>query len=49
MDLMKYLTMTDDDKLQIIVTKDFEIDSYIKGYHVYKRSWVPQTGGTYNN
>ena len=34
MDLMKQLTMTVDDELQIIVTKDFEIDSCIKGYHV---------------
>ena len=26
------------------MTTNFEIDSFIKGYHVYKHSWMPKVG-----
>ena len=32
------------EELQIVVTTNFEIDSFIKGYHVHKNSWTPKAG-----
>ena len=28
----------------VIVLKRFEIDTYVKGHHVYKDIWTPETG-----
>lgn len=46
--------MTLDEELQIIITKDFEMNSFAKGtekliwclvnHHVYKEIWTPETG-----
>ena len=43
-----------DEELQIIITKDFEMNSFAKGtenliwclvnHHVYKEIWTPETG-----
>ena len=30
-----------DAELPIVVTKNWEVASYVKGYHVYKRVWTP--------
>ena len=30
-----------DVELPIVVTKNWEVASYVKGYHVYKRVWTP--------
>ena len=30
-----------DVELPIVVTKNWEVASYVKGYHVYKRGWTP--------
>lgn len=35
-----------DEELQIIITKDFEMDCFMKGYHVHRESWTPKTSET---
>ena len=30
-----------DVELPIVVTKNWEVASYVKGYHLYKRVWTP--------
>lgn len=32
------------EELAVIVLKEFEIDTYIKGHHVYKDIWTPEIG-----
>ena len=43
MDLTKLMQ---DKEIQIIVTTNFEIDSFVKGYHEYKNIWTPKIGET---
>ena len=33
-----------DKEIQIVVTTNFEIDSFVKGYHEYKNIWTPKIG-----
>ena len=33
-------------EIQIVVTTNFEIDSFVKGYHEYKNIWTPKIGET---
>ena len=35
-----------DKEIQIAVTTNFEIDSFVKGYHEYKNIWIPKIGET---
>ena len=35
-----------DKEIQIVVTTNFEIDSFIKGCHEYKNIWTPKIGET---
>ena len=34
----------DQNEIKVIVTRNFEIISYVKGYHVYKTLWNPLIG-----
>ena len=34
----------DQNKIKVIVTRNFEMVSYVKGYHVYKTLWNPLIG-----
>ena len=43
MDLTKLMQ---DKEIQIVVTADFEIDSFVKGYHEYKNIWTTKIGET---
>ena len=43
MDLTKLMQ---DKEIQIVVTTNFEIDSFVKGYHEYKNIWTPKIGET---
>ena len=43
MDLTK---LTQDKEVQIAVTTNFEIDSFVKGYHAYKNIWAAKIGET---
>ena len=43
MDLTKLMQ---DNEIQIVVTANFEIDSFVKGYHEYKNIWTPKIGET---
>ena len=43
MDLTKLIQ---DKEIQIVVTKNFEIDSFVKGYHEYKNIWTRKIGET---
>ena len=43
MDLTKLIQ---DKEIQIVVTTNFEIDSFVKGYHEYKNIWTPEIGET---
>ena len=36
--------MVDQNEIKVIVTRNFEIVSYVKGYHVYKTLWNPLIG-----
>ena len=42
MDITRMLL--DQNEISIIVTKNFEVVSYVKGYHVYKTLWNPLMG-----
>ena len=35
-----------DKEIQIVVTTNFEIDSFVKGYHEYKNIWTAKIGKT---
>ena len=35
----------DQNEIKVIVTRNFEMVSYVKGYHVYKMLWNPLIGG----
>ena len=35
-----------DKEIEIVVTRNFEIDSFVKGYHEYKNIWSPKIGET---
>lgn len=41
MDLTK---MDLDEEMPIVVTVNFDVDSYVKGYHEYKSIWTPKIG-----
>ena len=43
MDLTQQLIMALYGELQSIVTKDIEMDSFIKAYHMYRKIWTPKT------
>ena len=43
MDLTKLMQ---DKEIQIVVTTNFETDSFVKGYHEYKNIWTPKIGET---
>ena len=43
MDLTKLMQ---DKEVQIVVTTNFEIDSFVRGYHEYKNIWTPKIGET---
>ena len=43
MDLTKLMQ---DKEIQIVVTKNFEIDSFVKGYHEYKNIWTQKISET---
>ena len=43
MDLTKLMQ---DEEIQIVVSTNFEIDSFVKGYHEYKNIWTPKIGET---
>ena len=34
----------DQNEIKVIVTRNFEMVSYVKGYHVYKTLWNPLSG-----
>ena len=34
----------DQNEIKVIVTRNFEMVSYVKGYHVYKTLWNPLIG-----
>ena len=34
----------DQNEIKVIVTKNFEMVSYVKGYHMYKTLWNPLIG-----
>ena len=36
--------MLDQEEIPLLVTKDFETMSYVKGCHVYKTLWIPVIG-----
>ena len=36
--------MMDQNEIKVIVTRNFEIVSYVKGYHAYKTLWNPLIG-----
>ena len=42
MDVTKIIM--DQNEIKVIVTRNFEMVSYVKGYHVYKTLWNPLTG-----
>ena len=44
MELTQQLITSIDTEYEIVLTKDFEMDSYIKGYHAYKDRWTPNVG-----
>ena len=37
-------TIMDQNEIKVIVTRNFEMVSYVKGYHVYKTLWNPLIG-----
>ena len=41
MDLTK---LTQDEKIPIVVTANFDVDLFVKGYHKDKRIWTPKIG-----
>ena len=41
MDLTKLMQ---DKEIQVVVTTNFEIDPFVKGYHEYKNIWTPKIG-----
>ena len=41
MDLTK---LTQNEETLIVVTTNFDIDSFVKRYHEYKRIWTPKIG-----
>ena len=43
MDLTKLMQ---DKEIQIVVTTNFKIDSFVKGYHEYKNIWTAKIGKT---
>ena len=43
MDLTKLVL---DEEKKIVVTTNFDVDSYVKGYHAYKKIWIPKVGET---
>ena len=38
------VTFSSEQELVITLIKEFEVQSYIKGYHVYKNEWIPFKG-----
>ena len=38
--------VTQDTEIQLVVTKNFEVDAFVKGYHAYKNIWIPKIGET---
>ena len=36
--------MLDQEEIPLLVTKNFETMSHVKGYHVYKTLWIPVIG-----
>ena len=34
----------DQNEIKVVVTRNFEMVSYVKGYHVYKTLWNPLIG-----
>ena len=38
--------LVQDKEIQIVVKTNFEIDSFVKGYHEYKNIWTPKIGET---
>ena len=41
MDLTK---LTQNEEIPIVVTTNFDVDSFVKGYHEYKSIWTPKIG-----
>ena len=41
MDLTK---LTQNEEIPIAVTTNFDVDSFVKGYHEYKSIWIPKIG-----
>ena len=39
MDLTK---LTQNEEIPIVVTTNFDVDSFVKGYHEYKSIWTPK-------
>ena len=40
----RYKNNNGQNEIKVIVTRTFEMVSYVKGYHVYKTSWNPLIG-----
>ena len=32
------------DEIQVILSTSLELETYIKGHHVYKEVWIPEVG-----
>ena len=32
------------EEVPVIILKEFEIDTHVKGHHVYKGMWIPENG-----
>ena len=46
MDLTK---LTQNEEIPILVTTNFDVDSYVKRYHEYKSIWTPKIGEILSN
>ena len=45
MDLTK---LTQNEEIPIVVTTNFDVDSFVKGYHEYKSIWTPKIGDIFS-
>ena len=41
---MNLTRLTQNEEIQIVVTTNFDVDSFLKGYHEYKSIWSPKIG-----
>ena len=41
---MNLTKLTQNEEILIVVTKNFDVDSFVKGYHEYKSIWTPKIG-----